>query len=41
MNLFEFRQWLESFFPWWTPFVIPSLLLLSICVRFALGWKIK
>lgn len=25
MSYFEFRVWMESLVPWWTPFVVPAL----------------
>lgn len=36
MNVFEFRQWIESSLPWWVPFAIPiSLLVVLAVVRIA------
>lgn len=31
MSLFELRQWFESLFPWWAPFIIP---ISGLCIYF-------
>jgi len=32
MSYFEFRQWIESCFPWWAPFAIPLAVSVTVIV---------